>query len=65
MLIQRYEDGVKYGRWFRLWLRRAQQIIDSAYATPEWMRNSRTDYTDDTALVIRDYLAEFEEELKR
>ena len=41
------------------WLLRAKELINSAYACPEWLRQCRSERTDETERIIRAYLEEF------
>lgn len=43
-------------------VRRAQEIIKTAYSSPEWLQCHRTERTDETEWMIRDYLEEFDDE---
>lgn len=39
-------------------LRRAFEIVKSAYATHEWLLHSRTERTDETLEMLMDYFSE-------
>lgn len=56
---QEVESTRRDARQLQEFLKRAREVIESAYQCEEWLQFYRTERTDETEWMIRDYLDEF------